>query len=66
MNKSFAMYLTTLIAIDLEKHKDVSSGMCEKIEESFINEKYDVIEGYIKDFLEDKRTVSQIVKEQEN
>lgn len=63
MSKELAIYLTTLIAIDLEKHRDVSSRICEFIEKSFIDGKYEKIENCIKEFLKDTRTVSEIVKE---
>ena len=63
MSKSLAIYLTILIAKDLEKHRDVSSGMCEAIERSFIDGKYEKIENYIREFLKDTRTVSEIVEE---
>lgn len=62
MNKKLAIYLTTLIAKDLEKHRDVSSGMCEAIEKSFIDGKYEKIENCIREFLKDTRTVSEIIK----
>lgn len=62
MSKNLAIYLTTLIANDLEKHRDVSSAMCEVIEKSFIDGKYEKIENYIKEFLKDTRTVSEIVE----
>lgn len=62
MSKSLAIYLTILIAKDLEKHRDVSSGMCEAIERSFIDGKYEKIENYIREFLKDTRTVSEIVE----
>ena len=62
MSKKLAIYLTTLIAKDLEKHRDVSSGMCESIEKSFIDGKYEKIENCIIEFLKDTRTVSEIVE----
>ena len=63
MSKELSRYLTTLIAIDLEKHRYVSIGMCEAIEKSFTDEKFDNIENIIKNFLNDTRTVSEIVEE---
>lgn len=63
MSKDLAIYLTKLIANDLEKHRDVSSGMCEAIEKSFIDGKYEKIENCIREFLNDTRTVSEIVEE---
>lgn len=62
MSKNLAIYLTTLIANDLEKHRDVSSEMCEAIEKSFIDGKYEKIENCIREFLKDTRTVSEIIK----
>lgn len=50
MSKELSRYLTTLIALDLEKHRDVSSGMCEIIEKSFIDEEFYKIENLIKNF----------------
>ena len=61
MSKELAIYLTGLIAKDLEKHRDVSSGACEMIEKRFIDGKYEEIEEYIRNFLKDTRTVSEIV-----
>ena len=46
---------------DLEKHRDVSSCACEMIEKRFIDGKYEEIEEYIRNFLKDTRTVSEIV-----
>lgn len=62
MSKELSRYLTILIANDLEKHRDVSSGMCEAIEKSFIDGKYEKIENCIREFLKDTRTVSEIIK----
>ena len=61
MSKELARYLTVLIANDLEKHRDVSSGACEMIEKRFIDGKFEEIEEYIRNFLKDTRTVSEIV-----
>lgn len=44
MSKKLSRYLTTLMAIDLAKHRDVSSGMCETIEKSFTDGKFDKIQ----------------------
>ena len=63
MSKELSIYLTKLIAIDLEKHRDVSSVMCEAIEKSFIDGEYEKIENCIREFLKDTRTVSEIVGE---
>ena len=63
MKERLARYLTVLIANDLEHHRDVSSGTCEMIENKLINNKFDEVENYIKNFLKDTRKLSKIVKE---
>lgn len=50
MKERLARYLTVLIANDLEHHRDVSSGTCEMIENKLINNKFDEVENYIKNF----------------
>lgn len=62
MSKELSRYLTILIAIDLENHRDVSSVMCEAIEKSFTDGEFDKVENIIKNFLKDTRTVSEIVE----
>ena len=63
MKERLARYLTVLIANDLEHHRDVSSGACEMIENKLINNKFDEVENYIKNFLKDTRKLSEIVEE---
>ena len=63
MSKNLALYLTVLIAKDLEHHKDVSSGACEMIENRLLNNEFEEVEKYIHNFLADTRQVSEIVKE---
>ena len=65
MNKNLAKYLTVLIANDLKHTRDISSGACEMIERCFINGEFEKIEKYIRNFLNDKRTVAEIVAESE-
>ena len=63
MNKDLAIYITTLIANDLKHKRDVSSAMCESIEQNLIENKFENVETIIRNFLNDNRTVSEIVKE---
>lgn len=63
MKKQLARYLTVLIANDLKHYRDVSSGACEMIENKLINNKFDEVENYIKNFLKDTRKVNEIVEE---
>lgn len=63
MKGRLARYLTVLIANDLEHRRDVSSGACEMIESKLINNKFDEVENYIKNFLKDTRKSSEIVEE---
>ena len=65
MNKNLAEYLTVLIANDLKHTRDISSGTCEMIEKYFINGEFEKIEEYIRNFINDKRTVAEIVSESE-
>ena len=50
MDKDFAIYLTTLIAHDYDKHheKCISSYACEKIEEWLIKGKFNEIYDYVR------------------
>ena len=63
MNKNLARYLTMLIALDLGKARDVSSGACEMMEKAFIDNNFEKVEDYIKNFLKENRTISKIVED---
>lgn len=53
MNKTFAIYLTTLIAKDLEsRHKDLPSYIYEIIENYFIGGQFNKIEEFLNSYLE--------------
>ena len=63
MDKELAIYLTTLIANDLEQIRDISSYALEQIEKCFINGKFEFIKEYIYNFKKDTRNISDIIKE---
>lgn len=63
MDKELAIYLTTLIANDLEQIRDVSSNALENIENCFINGDFKEIEHYIYNFKRDNRSILDIIKE---